>query len=406
MSMGWWVRFGAVLPQRINQGTHHMQKAHWLFVCLGGASLISGQTMVDLRTQSKSVDFSGANATKPFKSGTILPANCAVGEMFFKTDAPSGVNLYGCTALNAWATESGGGSLPSAFGNAGKVLGSDGTNLIWTFIGGDVVGALGSTLVTQLQSRPVAANTPVGGNFLGWSVTNNRWEPITPPSGGSGGAQGPQGPAGPQGPTGPQGPAGTGSGGSGASTASQLSDFNVTRTSATTLTVGASCSAATPCNVRFGSLTYSFTNGATINQGGGSGFVYVYVSSSGLLTAGHNFSVACAGGCVAQSGITSFPADSIPIFTWSATNNVWDPTGLDERALLASKDILAGPGITTTDTQGHTIIAADPAVVSLRVGAPPAAASACSPGNWATDGSFYYLCVSANTWRRAALGAW
>jgi hypothetical protein len=40
-------------------------------------------TQVDLRTQSKSVDFSGANTTKPFKAGTVLPATCSVGEAFF-----------------------------------------------------------------------------------------------------------------------------------------------------------------------------------------------------------------------------------------------------------------------------------------------------------------------------------
>ncbi len=430
-----------------------MQKAQWLFVCLGAASLISGQTMVDLRTQSKSVDFSGANTTKPFKSGTILPANCSVGEMFFKTDAPSGVNLYGCTALNSWAIQSG-GSVPSAFGNAGKALASDGANLVWTSLGGDVVGPINSTLVTQLQSRQVASNTPVNGNFLGWSGTNNRWEPMTPSTGGGAGIPAVAGNAGkfftndgsstlwstPSGDitgalgsvvvTGLQGrtvastspssgqvlswnsstvrwePQTVSGTGTGASTASQLGDFSVTRTSATTLTVGASCSPATPCNVRFGSLNYSFTSGATISQGGGSGFVYVYISSSGTLTAGHNFTVSCPGGCVAQSGVTSFPADSIPIFTWSATNNAWDPTGLDQRAFLATKDILAGPGINTTEVQGNTVIAADPSVVSLRVGVPPTAASACSAGGWATDGFFYYLCVSANTWRRAALGAW
>lgn len=65
-------------------------------------SVVQAQTSVDLRTQSKSVDFSGAVSTKPFKEGTALPATCAVGEAFFKTDAPSGQNLYGCTALNAW----------------------------------------------------------------------------------------------------------------------------------------------------------------------------------------------------------------------------------------------------------------------------------------------------------------
>ncbi len=71
------------------------------------ASAASGQTLVDLKTQSKSVDFSGAITTKPFKSGTILPATCGVGEAFYQTNAPAGANLYTCTALNAWTLQIG-----------------------------------------------------------------------------------------------------------------------------------------------------------------------------------------------------------------------------------------------------------------------------------------------------------
>ena len=71
-----------------------------VLVCMG-----RGQTLVDLRTQSKSIDFTGANTTKPFKSGTLLPATCSVGEAFFKSDAPAGSNLYFCTSVNAWTFE-------------------------------------------------------------------------------------------------------------------------------------------------------------------------------------------------------------------------------------------------------------------------------------------------------------
>ncbi len=80
------------------------------------ASAASGQTLVDLRTQTKSVDFTGATTTKPFKSGTVLPATCTVGEAFFQTNAPAGQNVYACTALNAWTLEAGG---PGATGPTG-----------------------------------------------------------------------------------------------------------------------------------------------------------------------------------------------------------------------------------------------------------------------------------------------
>src|ERR1051326_1162930 len=77
------------------------------------AAGLHAQTKVDLETQSKNVDFSGMLSTKPFKSGTTIPATCTVGETFFKTDAPAGANVYGCTATNAWTVESGGGTITS-----------------------------------------------------------------------------------------------------------------------------------------------------------------------------------------------------------------------------------------------------------------------------------------------------
>jgi hypothetical protein len=146
-----------------------------LAVCLG-----SGQTLVDLRTQSKSIDFTGANTTKPFKSGTTLPATCAVGEAFFKTNAPAGSNLYTCTSLNSWTLQSGA-----------------------TTLSGDVSGPANATVVNQIQGRPVSSSAPAAGQSLVWNNTTNSWAPQTVT-----GAQGPQGPAGPTGAQGPQGATG------------------------------------------------------------------------------------------------------------------------------------------------------------------------------------------------------
>src|SRR5512140_2731253 len=70
---------------------------------------LHGQTSVGLRTQSKDVDFRAAAATAPFKTGTILPSTCQIGEAFFKTDVAVGQNLYGCVAVNTWAVQSSGG---------------------------------------------------------------------------------------------------------------------------------------------------------------------------------------------------------------------------------------------------------------------------------------------------------
>jgi len=103
-----------------------MYRIIWLALLAAVAG--AAQTQVDLRSQSKSVDFSGANPTKPMATGTVLPATCSVGQMFFITTASAGQNLYGCVATNTWAVESGGSSGGSGGSgvtveDAGAVLG-------------------------------------------------------------------------------------------------------------------------------------------------------------------------------------------------------------------------------------------------------------------------------------------
>ncbi len=79
-----------------------------LLVMFGGVGALYGQlTQLDLRLQSRDVDFSAASATKPFKSGTGLPSSCGQGEMYYRLDATAGMNVYGCTASNAWTLEQG-----------------------------------------------------------------------------------------------------------------------------------------------------------------------------------------------------------------------------------------------------------------------------------------------------------
>jgi hypothetical protein len=63
------------------------------------------QTQMHLRTQSNSIDHSAALSTKPFKSGTSLPAICSIGDFFFNTQP--GLNLFACTATNVWTLQSG-----------------------------------------------------------------------------------------------------------------------------------------------------------------------------------------------------------------------------------------------------------------------------------------------------------
>jgi len=95
--------------------------------CVVVASALS-QTRVDLRTQAKSVDFSGASSTKPSQTGTVLPATCSIGQTFFNTAATAGQNLFACTSVNVWTLEggSGGSNISSVFGRTGAVTAQSG----------------------------------------------------------------------------------------------------------------------------------------------------------------------------------------------------------------------------------------------------------------------------------------
>jgi hypothetical protein len=67
------------------------------FSLLIALSSAFSQTTINLRTQSRDVDFTNAAYTRPFKSGTALATACSIGDAFLKTDAPPGQNLYICT---------------------------------------------------------------------------------------------------------------------------------------------------------------------------------------------------------------------------------------------------------------------------------------------------------------------
>ena len=156
----------------------------------------------------------------------------------------------------------------------------------------------------------------------------------------------------------------TSSGSGGAGMASQLGDLGLVLTSPQVLTAGLNCSNATPCNTRLGNTVYSVTNSSTITLTGGSGTLYLYVDSSGALAAGHNLALTCAGVCGAVSGITAFPVGSIPLYTWTATNGIWDTSGgSDKRAFLSTRSLGGGTGIVALDTGTQTVVAVDSAIV-------------------------------------------
>lgn len=92
-------------------------RLRFLSLVLGAAAAcapIEAQpTRIDLQTQSKNIDFSSASATKPFKTGTTVPATCSQGEAFFRL---SNGTLYGCLTDNNWQPITGGGTVTSGMG--------------------------------------------------------------------------------------------------------------------------------------------------------------------------------------------------------------------------------------------------------------------------------------------------
>jgi hypothetical protein len=87
---------------------------HVIFLVLGAGACVNAQTLVDLSTQSKNVDFSRALSTKPVQVASTLPASCLIGQLIFLLTAPPGQNLYGCTAPNIWSQLTGGANASAA----------------------------------------------------------------------------------------------------------------------------------------------------------------------------------------------------------------------------------------------------------------------------------------------------
>jgi hypothetical protein len=129
--------------------THH--RCTVTLVLAAGAWHAAGQTAVDLSRQGK------------LGTGTTLPVRCTVGQVFFKTDASAGANLYACTTPNTWSAM----GLP--------------------VLGGDASGTQQSMVVQGIQGRSVSAASPADQNVLRWNATTGRWEPGPVPTIGTAG---------------------------------------------------------------------------------------------------------------------------------------------------------------------------------------------------------------------------
>jgi hypothetical protein len=158
-----------------------------VLVLLAGFWQAAGQpayaqtTRVRLKGQSTNVDFSEADSTKPFKSGTLLPVTCKQNEVFLKTDESPGDNIYVCLTADHWiGIKSSNVPIPSLTGQSGGVLSTNGSSLVWQFLNGDLTGALSSLIVKGLQGRALSGTPPTDGQVLMWDNGLSQWHPATP----------------------------------------------------------------------------------------------------------------------------------------------------------------------------------------------------------------------------------
>jgi hypothetical protein len=129
------------------------------------ANAVFAQTKVDLNKQTKLVDLSNLGPTKPVQTGTMLPATCSTGQLFFKTDAVPGVNLYACVSATTWVVSGGGsGTLnnsgASVAGNLPVYLDNSGTQLVDSGVSGSPTSLLTPSLYQA--GRPLDCTGGVG----------------------------------------------------------------------------------------------------------------------------------------------------------------------------------------------------------------------------------------------------
>lgn len=136
------------------------------------------------------------------------------------------------------------------------------------------------------------------------------------------------------------------------------------RSGASSLVIGADCTLQKPCRFRFGSIVHTITSpGQLTISGGGSGQIYIFVTSTGqfgvAMTPTASLTLGCTG-CSLMPSATSFPMNSIPLWTWVATGGIWNLTGSDQRTtLVAGPRLVAGANSVLIETNDTVQIASN-----------------------------------------------
>ena len=294
-----------------------------VLLCAAVCGTVSAQTRIDLSGQGRNYDFSAATLTKPFKTGTSLPAACSIAETFFLTNATPGQNLYGCVATNTWMALSGstGSGLPSVSGQSGKVLSNNGGVVDWRPFGGDVGGSAEALTVGSIQNRTVSMTAPSSGQALVWNAGASQWEPGTVASGGGG----------------------------------SLPTYTPSKTSNTVL----SLPAVSAYTFRFGTAACAPAIApSTVTIGNGTGTLWVAMGSDCTVKVRHNVVATCSTDCTAIAGSSGFDTADQPLYEWTVNSGVLAASGLARLTAYSAMPLLAGSNITLAVSGGVTTISA------------------------------------------------
>ena len=322
---------------------------------------LNAQTAIDLKSQSRNIDFSAASTTRPFKTGTVLPAACVTGESFFKTNAPAGQNLFGCTAANTWTVMS------SGLADTGVAPGVYGSSSLVPQITIDAQGRITSASQIGISGGGggLPAMTSQTGKFLFTDGTNALWQPVT---------------------------------------LAGVQDCTASL-SGGTMTVNA-------CGARNGNLDVSAAScTATLTGTSASGIVYGYLSGDGTFQLGHASAatLTCTGWTTA-TGVSAFPADALPLFTAAFASNVWTIGGVTPYRRMVGRDAYsAGDGMISLNNPatGVTTLHVDPAQIPRYFNGAGAPAQNCAQGRdfyLDTTALSLYHCRNTNTWSAVGSG--
>lgn len=93
--------------------------------CIGRVTAGGAEYGVEVQNKANNAHIAGIDGNGQydgrFRTGTVLPATCTVGDLYFKSDATAGQNLYECQTLNTWTQQLNGGGGGSVFAGSTAV---------------------------------------------------------------------------------------------------------------------------------------------------------------------------------------------------------------------------------------------------------------------------------------------